>query len=54
MMLCRLETLLFTAEVDKDKYADVFTSYDGDLKAENLVMQLHVLHSNLPAEVQNE
>ena len=51
-MFCRLETLLFTAEVDKDKFADVFTFYGGNLNAESLVTQLHVLHSNLPAEVE--
>ena len=53
-MLRGLETLLFTAEVDKYKFADVFNFYCGDLNAESSVTQCHVLHSNLPAEVQNE
>ena len=45
-MFCKLETLLLTPEVDKDKFADVFTFNGGELNTESLVTQLHVLHSN--------
>ncbi len=53
-ILCRLEALLCSAEVEVGAFDDVLTFYGSDFNSECLAIQLHVPHSNLPKEDQSE
>ena len=42
------------AEVDLNKYDDVLVLYKDDFERDRLESQLHILHSNLPREIEEE
>ena len=53
-VLCKLENLLCNSHDYLNKYDDVFTLYGDNLDQQVLATQLHVLHCNLPSELQTE
>ena len=53
-ILGRLESLLYDAEVDLNKYNDVLALYKDDIERDCLESHLCILHSNLPGKIKEE
>lgn len=53
-ILGRLESVLCDTEVDLNNYDDVLALYKDDFERDRLESQLHILHSNLPREIEQE